>query len=639
MFSRWEFRTSAPQTQISSIAPLGDINQDGYDDLALGIRSISAVGARTVLFYGYAAEMPAAGGVQVIDLDIRLPIPSDPFGRPRYESYGPGSGDNTTRRLQLIGDVNGDGRKDLAIFDPLAPTGQAKNYVLFNPLGGLRVENLWNPGNLDGRTGFYLPGQVVDFAGDVNGDGLADVAVNTDTESFVVFGRRQGGAGTIDPATLDGSNGFRILGRTITGGGGDLNGDGRSELFLQGGTILFSQSRYPGAIEGAGFLTQIQEAQDVSRYALKSLGDLNQDGQDDWIVVENLNSNLGFRSHVFYGGNPSWSAQLTLNQANVVLWGGINDRGDFNNDGRLDVLTVYDQAPPGSRLPWFTEAFLTFGAADGWRSQTTAPPPLTRNTQRISARNVGDFNGDGIDDLLVLNAPPNAEVEQKLLLGGRLGFLPGEPPTLVNGIDLPIPLINGIVLHPLQPVGDVNGDGFADLAGGNIVLLGQGDRPPVTVNGGVYHHFQFPMANATPHDRLTFQSQPGQPDWVYGGRGNDTLIGASGTMDQFTGGPGADRFVLNREYGFQSGQGFVVVWDFEKGKDKVVVQGRPEDYFFVPDASTWLDNRNAPFLQHRGSDTSAVPNTLLARRHPELGAVMIATFSDVQLDPFDLIYL
>ncbi|MGQ9866587.1 MAG: hypothetical protein ACUVSQ_09970 [Pseudanabaenaceae cyanobacterium] len=44
-------------------------------------------------------------------------------------------------------------------------------------------------------------------------------------------------------------------------------------------------------------------------------------------------------------------------------------------------------------------------------------------------------------------------------------------------------------------------------------------------------------------------------------------------------------------------------------------------------------------MQHRGGDTRAIPNTLLARRHPELGAVMVATFSDVQLAPSDLTYL
>ncbi|NJK60758.1 MAG: hypothetical protein HC918_11640 [Oscillatoriales cyanobacterium SM2_1_8] len=94
---------------------------------------------------------------------------------------------------------------------------------------------------------------------------------------------------------------------------------------------------------------------------------------------------------------------------------------------------------------------------------------------------------------------------------------------------------------------------------------------------------------------------------------------------------------MNNAYGLQAGEGFAVIWDFEPGQDRVVVNGSPDDYFFVEDASTWLDNRNATFLQHRDGDTSGVPNTILARRFGE-GAVMIAAFSDVQLDRFDLVY-
>jgi hypothetical protein len=111
-------------------------------------------------------------------------------------------------------------------------------------------------------------------------------------------------------------------------------------------------------------------------------------------------------------------------------------------------------------------------------------------------------------------------------------------------------------------------------------------------------------------------------------------------MDQFAGGPGKDWFVLNNEYGLQIGKGFAVVWDFDKGEDKVVVHGTANDYFFVEDTNAWLDNSNAKFLRHRSSDTSATVNTILARRcNCEFGAVMIGAFSDVKLDISDLVFV
>ena len=83
---------------------------------------------------------------------------------------------------------------------------------------------------LDGTNGFRLigvdegdgSGNSVSSAGDVNGDGFADLIVGapvptapvrTEGESYVVFGKASwAGTPSLDLATLDGTNGFRLIG-------------------------------------------------------------------------------------------------------------------------------------------------------------------------------------------------------------------------------------------------------------------------------------------------------------------------------------------------------------------------------------------------------------------------------------------
>src|SRR4029453_8010985 len=77
---------------------------------------------------------------------------------------------------------------------------------------------------LDGATGFKLSGAAAgDFsgisvasAGDVNGDGFADLIVGAhgiqSGASYVVFGQASGFAANIDLSSLDGSTGFKLGG-------------------------------------------------------------------------------------------------------------------------------------------------------------------------------------------------------------------------------------------------------------------------------------------------------------------------------------------------------------------------------------------------------------------------------------------
>ena len=87
------------------------------------------------------------------------------------------------------GDVNGDGFADVIIGAP----GAGSSYVVFGKASGFPA--IIKLSNLNGKDGFRLDGagnysgQSVASAGDVNGDGFADVIIGADGSSYVVFGR------------------------------------------------------------------------------------------------------------------------------------------------------------------------------------------------------------------------------------------------------------------------------------------------------------------------------------------------------------------------------------------------------------------------------------------------------------------
>lgn len=152
---------------------------------------------------------------------------------------------------------------------------------------------------------------------------------------------------------------------------------------------------------------------------------------------------------------------------------------------------------------------------------------------------------------------------------------------------------------------------------------------------GAYNHHDFPDTGYSADTPLNFIGNTPNV-WVYGGNANDLLTGSGRTIDQFAGGGGNDTFAIANGYGQQIDRGFAIIWDFVPGEDRIEVTGSRDDYFFVRDDSTWLDNQS--FLL-KPIDTSAIANTILARRDPTLGTVMIAAISDAAIGLDDLSFL
>ncbi|MCM2504000.1 hypothetical protein NDN16_09965 [Aureimonas altamirensis] len=228
----------------ASIASAGDANRDGLDDVA--ITAPGSGGGRTYIVYGKSDGGPidltdASGGSAGFRID----------------------GDTATgaiaRSVATVGDVSGDGLADYILGTPdLNVTGlQAGGAVLV--FGRANASDIQLSSIIAGNGGGFvirgesagdLAGAAVSPAGDVNGDGLADLLVGAPTASGQPGG---GGAYVIYGST---SGAFTHSAITQLGGTADdvMSDDGQPAVIAGGaGNDTISLSRGGSvALGGAG---------------------------------------------------------------------------------------------------------------------------------------------------------------------------------------------------------------------------------------------------------------------------------------------------------------------------------------------------------------------------------------------------
>jgi hypothetical protein len=143
----------------SSVAGLGDLNRDGFADIAVGVpgrdTGLRDEGA-VFVYHGRRGPRPAAP-------DLVL------FGRTRDESFG--------AAVAGAGDLDGDGHPDWAIGAPGSNLGAPNGGAVFVRYGGPAGAARGAETTLAGRTFDGLFGSALAGVGDVNGDGHADLLV------------------------------------------------------------------------------------------------------------------------------------------------------------------------------------------------------------------------------------------------------------------------------------------------------------------------------------------------------------------------------------------------------------------------------------------------------------------------------
>ncbi|MEZ4360607.1 MAG: integrin alpha [Kofleriaceae bacterium] len=306
----------------TSVALLGDVNGDGFSDLALG-----APGSSHVEVYLGAAGPPY------------LLSPS-----------GIGAGSS----VASAGDVNGDGFDDVIVGEP-GGGGKAGHAYLY--LGGAAFDT-----KVDATFTDDLPigrfGSSVASAGDVNGDGYGDVIIGAPAEAV------SGEPGTArvyfgGPEPLDVNADGVLVGQaanercgTSVASAGDLNRDGFADVLvgcpaagagLRGRVDIYLGG--PGAALDATADVRLDGQDSSSGFgaALDGAGDLNRDGFADFVVGAPSTSLATFPSigqaFVFLGQVDGFSIQPLAGAAPMDTFGAsVSAAGDVNGDGFKDLL-------------------------------------------------------------------------------------------------------------------------------------------------------------------------------------------------------------------------------------------------------------------------------------------------------------
>jgi hypothetical protein len=353
-----------------------------------------------------------------------------------------------------IGDLNGDGRPDIAVATRAAgASANDRCLLLFR-----QTESGTLAAPVRYSTGVEAAGIAL---GDLNGDRRLDVAVCGGNRVVVL---QQSSTGSLEPprwsVTGEGADSVAI---------GDLNGDGRADLAVSHSdepqvSVLYQTPsggltqprRYPVADAGSNEL---------------AIADLTGDGLADLLFMR------GRSGRASLSLMPQDPATHRLGPAFRYGWG--EDRpshgiavADLNGDQRLDVAMTWGGARPECGLGIFHQPSgggllpaVPYGTPDGPESIKTA-----------------DMNSDGRADLVVAHGGGQSlstylQLPDGTLRRPKLDPLPFAGPYHPQGLAL----------------GDVNSDGWTDVAladdtNGLVLLLNAGGRdltPPETRFVGV----------------------------------------------------------------------------------------------------------------------------------------------------------
>ena len=450
-----------------AVSGIGDVNGDGYDDVAVGAWTFSAPEqseGRVFVYYGSPTGLPTGGASWT------------------------GESDQVSARLGRSvaggGDLNGDGFDDFVAGAISFDAGVADEGAVFAWLGsasGLGPEPMWvrsglNPGCQHGLS--------VAIVGDVNGDGLDDLVAGspqwsegeTDEGRVTLHYGSPGGLAATLTALVQVDQADAEFGESLATG--DLNGDGFEDLVV--GASAYDKGALDDGVVFAflGSATGLDLANPWEAYGYQPASgfgrsvatlDVDDDGFDDVLVGAYLmdtpgvdlgavflwkGSALGMGSHG-HSGNAAWKA---TNSSYGGAFGLAVAGADVDGDGDDDVVVgapYQDGIEPGAGVVFI------FESSAGLPALTPTWTKLGHETGDelgFTIARAGDVNGDGYEDVAFGLPSSDAKQGWVWVYHGSATGLGSSPDWTGRGVES-----WARFGRALAGAGDVNGDGYDDL--------------------------------------------------------------------------------------------------------------------------------------------------------------------------------
>ena len=508
-------------------------------------------------------------------------------------------GDTFAWGMSYVGDFNGDGFTDIIFTDLNADVSSNTNsgavYLVFgDTLTGTdgSIDLQANP--LDGSNGVVFfstkdgnenDALVFGNGGDFNGDGLSDIFITSSAGDyeFIVYGTTQANpfsGATFDLANLTSSQGITMSLNPVADNGdrpnglGDINGDGYDDFTLTehaynsstGRThIIFGgpNSDFNGSIDlsqitlgNGGFVLDGGAAGDSLGSPARQVADFDGDGINDIILGASGTDNGGGSNdgsiYVIFG-QTDYTGLSTLDVETLSLSSG-TVRGfridgsdnyslssgfsvdDINGDGYADIIA-------STFSPAEQTGYVFYGGTRGNFSDVMdAEADYDVKIDLFVNGPSGDFNGDGINDIMATDIYASAGRGEIYIIYG------GTSLANINSANDITPSVGFVVDTDVDTLhanrnrldGDLNGDGFDDLILGNPA--GNGGYGDAHIIFGFDSNGSVDLLGESGNDTLTaFANGNG----IVAGTGDDTLNNSTFTGVSMKGGAGNDTMTLN----------------------------------------------------------------------------------------------